>query len=209
VGVVKDFYSQSLHSPVRPLAFASIPSVHSQLHIALKQGAAPGQWQQTISQIEKKFKSIYPEEEFSYKFFDESIAKFYEREKNTSRLLTWATGLAIIISCLGLLGLAIYTLNQRTKEIGIRKVLGASITQIVSLVSKDFLKLVMIAFFIAAPIAWYGMNKWLQNFAYHDNISGWLFVAAGVMMLLVAMITLGFQTIKAAAANPVKSLRSE
>lgn len=124
-------------------------------------------------------------------------------------MLSWATGLAIIISCLGLLGLVIYTTNQRTKEIGVRKVLGASVWQIVSLISKDFLKLVALAFIIAAPVAWWGMSKWLQNFAYHMQLSVWLFASAGIAIILVAILTLSFQTIKAAIANPVKSLRTE
>src|SRR5207244_4883753 len=155
------------------------------------------------------FKKIYPGEDFSYTFFDESIAKFYDSEQHTSTLLSWATGLAVIISCLGLLGLVIYTTNQRTKEIGVRKVLGASVLQIVSLISKDFLKLVALAFIIAAPVAWWGMNKWLQNFAYHTQLSVWLFVSAGIAIIVVAILTLSFQTIKAAIANPVESLRTE
>lgn len=209
VGIVHDFYSQSLHTQIKPLAFYSLYPIESELHIALKPETAAGEWKTTITKIEKAFKEIYPGEDFTYNFFDESIAKFYEEEQHTSTLLSWATALAIVISCLGLLGLVIYTTNQRTKEIGVRKVLGASILQIVNLVSKDFLMLVILAFIIAMPVVWWGMHKWLENFAYHTQISVWLFAASGGMMILISIITLSFQTIKAASENPVKSLRSE
>jgi ABC-type antimicrobial peptide transport system permease subunit len=152
---------------------------------------------------------VYPKDDFDYKFFNDDIAKYYESEKNISGLLKWATGLAIFISCLGLLGLVIYTTTQRTKEIGVRKVLGASVSQIVTLISKDFLGLIMLAFVVAVPLSWIAMNKWLENFAYRTEISWWIFITAGAVMITIASITLGFQTIKAAIANPVKSLRSE
>ncbi|HYJ65823.1 MAG TPA: FtsX-like permease family protein, partial [Parafilimonas sp.] len=209
VGVLNDFYSQSLQEAIKPLAYYSDRNWQSEFHIALKPETTKGVWQATIAQIQKSFKQIYPDQEFTYNFVDKSIADFYESEQHTSTLLSWATGLAIIISCLGLLGLVIYTTNQRTKEIGVRKVLGASVLQIVSLISKDFLKLVMLAFVIAAPVAWWGMDKWLQNFAYHAQLSVWLFATAGIAIILVAILTLSFQTIKAAIANPVKSLRTE
>jgi len=209
VGVLKDFYAQSLHETIKPLAYYSDKKWQNELHIALKPQTIAGAWKTTIAQIQKSFKEIYPDQDFTYNFVDENIAKFYEGEQHTSTLLSWATGLAIIISCLGLLGLVIYTTNQRTKEIGVRKVLGASVVQIVSLISKDFLKLVGLAFLIAAPLAWWGMNKWLQNFAYHAQLSAWLFASAGIAIILVAILTLSFQTIKAAVANPVKSLRTE
>ena len=125
------------------------------------------------------------------------------------RLLKWATGLAVFISCLGLLGLVIYTTTQRTKEIGVRKVLGASVVQIVRIITNEFMLLVIIAFIIAAPLAWIGMHKWLENFAYRTNISWWIFGMGGVIMIVIALCTLSFQTIKAAMANPVKSLRTE
>ena len=123
--------------------------------------------------------------------------------------MIWATALAVFISCLGLLGLVIYTTTQRTKEIGVRKVLGASVAQIVTMISKDFLLLIVVAFVIAAPLAWFGMNKWLENFAYRTSISWWIFLLGAGVMIIIALFTLGFQTIKAAMANPVKSLRTE
>jgi ABC-type antimicrobial peptide transport system permease subunit len=142
-------------------------------------------------------------------FLDESIAKYYTAEQNLSILLKWATGLAIVISCLGLFGLVIYTTNQRTKEIGIRKVVGASVSQIIALLSKDFLKLVFIGFVIAIPIVWLAANKWLQNFAFKINLTVWLFITGGLIILLPVLAILLLRTYKAAMANPVDSLRSE
>ncbi|HEY2721991.1 MAG TPA: FtsX-like permease family protein, partial [Chitinophagaceae bacterium] len=166
-------------------------------------------WKTTIGKLGNAFKKIYPEENFDYQFFDESIAKLYTSEQNISRLLKWATGLAIFISCLGLLGLVIYTTTQRTKEIGVRKVLGASVSQIVALLSKDFLKLVIVAFVIATPVAWWAMNKWLQDFAYRTHINWWVFASTGVAMIIISLLTLSIQTIRSALMNPVKSLRTE
>jgi putative ABC transport system permease protein len=210
VGVMHDFHEQSLHSVLGPVVFASFNDRSYFFHIALKpQNAAATLWQSTIGKIQKEYKQIYPDEDFNYKIFDDTIAKFYEREQNTSSLLKWATGLAIFISCLGLLGLVIYTTNTRTKEIGIRKVLGASVANIVSILSKDFIQLILIAFVIAAPIAWWAAYKWLQDYAYRTTISWWVFVVSGIAMMVIALITLSIQTIKAAIANPVKSLRTE
>jgi ABC-type antimicrobial peptide transport system permease subunit len=210
VGVIADFNQQSLHSPVKPLMFSSGAKYGFIFHIALKPEYPEGPaWSSTIKQIEKAYKNIYPEEDFNYQFFDESIAKFYKSEQDISRLLKWATGLAIFISCLGLLGLVIYTTSLRTKEIGIRKVLGASVTQIISILSKDFIAVVLIAFIIAMPLAWWSMHKWLENFAYRTTINWWIFLASGAFMMLMALFTLSIQTIKAASANPVESLRNE
>jgi len=166
-------------------------------------------WKNTIASIEKSYKQIYPEEDFNFKFMDETIAKFYESEQKTAALLKWATALSILISCLGMLGLVIYTTNVRTKEIGVRKILGASVTNIVTILSKDFVKLVLLAFVIAAPVAWWAVYKWLQDYAYKTNMSWWIFAMCGLFMLFVALITLSVQTIRAAVANPVKSLRTE
>jgi putative ABC transport system permease protein len=209
-GVVSDFIQKSLHEPVKPLVIASWNNTERNFSIALQPQNENGTtWKTTISKIEKAFKEVYPEDDFDYSFFDEDIAKYYTAEQNISSLLKWSTGLAIFISCLGLLGLVIYTTTQRTKEIGVRKVLGASVSQIVSLISKDFILLVLFAFLIAAPLAWIGMNRWLQNFAFHTEISWWIFLSGATIMIVIALLTLGFQTIKAAIANPVKSLRTE
>ncbi len=209
-GVVADFNEHSLHEPVKPLTIGNGVDRARTINIALRPQNADGTlWKSTIASIEKVWKEMFPNDDFDYKFFDEDIAKYYDNEKHISSLLFWATGLAVFISCLGLLGLVIYTTTQRTKEIGVRKVLGASVSQIVTMISKDFLLLIIIAFVVAAPLAWLGMNKWLQNFAYRTDISWWVFVLGAAVMIIIALFTLGFQTIKAAMANPVKSLRTE
>jgi putative ABC transport system permease protein len=209
-GVVTDFHQKSLHEPIKPLALGSWTNNERNINILLQSpDGATGNWSKTIGQIEKSWKEIYPNDDFTYSFFDEDIAKYYEEEKNISSLLQWATGLAVFISCLGLLGLVIYTTTQRTKEIGVRKVLGATVSQIVSLISLDFILLVLIAFIVAAPVAWFGVSKWLENFAYRTQISWWVFLLAGVVMVAIALLTLSLQTIRAAIANPVKSLKSE
>jgi putative ABC transport system permease protein len=210
VGVLADIHTKSLHMPIQPLAFSSEAKNHSTFHIALEpKGQNTDNWKKTITAIESAWKEVYPEEDFNYSFFDESIAKFYKKEQDTANLLNWSTALAVFISCLGLLGLVIYTTTQRTKEIGVRKVLGASVTQIVSLLSKDFVQLVLLAFVIAAPIAWWAMKKWLEDFAYRTSISWWIFGLSGMAMVVIAWLTLSIQTIRSASANPVKSLRTE
>ncbi|MET3499326.1 ABC-type antimicrobial peptide transport system permease subunit [Mucilaginibacter rubeus] len=212
IGVVADFYSESLHSAIKPTCIHISNSYYNNgtFHIALKPQTAGGnEWKKAIASMEKTWKEIYPEDDFEYSFFDESIAKFYDSEQHTSTLLTWATGLSIFISCLGLLGLAIYNTNQRTKEIGIRKVLGATVTQIVTLLSTELVMLIVLAFVLVTPLAWYAMNKWMESFADRTTISWWIFVVSGGGMLLTALITSSFQTVKAALANPTKSLRSE
>lgn len=209
VGVVADFHQKSLREQIKPLVIASWQNVQRTINIALAPTAEASAWKPTISKIEQAWKQVYPKDDFEYHFFDKDIEKYYESEQHIASLLKWATGLAIFISCLGLLGLVIYTTNQRTKEIGVRKVLGASVPQIVQMITKDFVLLVLLAFIIAVPIAWFAMNQWLQNFAYRTGISWWIFALSGVCMILVALFTLAFQTIKAAVANPVKSLRTE
>lgn len=210
VGVLKDFHAKSTHEPIKPLVYASRTKQSFAIHLALKsQAGAPGLWKGCLDKIEKEFKLLYPDNDFTYQFFDDTIAAFYKKEQDTARLLKWSAGLCIFISCLGLLGLVMYTTNTRTKEIGVRKVLGASVLQIVSLLSKDLVSLVLIAFVIAAPLAWFAMNKWLQDFVYRTQISWWIFAVCGISMLVIAVIVLSIRTIKAAMANPVKSLRTE
>jgi ABC-type antimicrobial peptide transport system permease subunit len=212
IGVVADFHQKSLRAPIKPLGIEYHGEKYNNgtFHIALKPQTASGnEWKTAIESIKGSWKKLYPEDNFDYSFFDESIAKFYESEQHTSKLLTWATALAIMISCLGLLGLAMYTTGLRTKEIGVRKVLGATVTQIVTLLSTELVMLVVLAFVIVTPIGWWAMNKWMQNFADKTTISWWIFALSGAGMLATALLTLSFQTIKAAIANPVKSLRSE
>ncbi|HNA01358.1 MAG TPA: ABC transporter permease [Ferruginibacter sp.] len=210
VGVIADFNTKSLHTAIPVLAFTCQANRHNNFHIALPAKAGnTDAWRETIAKIETAWKEVYPEDEFKYSFLDESIAKFYEKEQKTARLLNWCAGLAILISCLGLLGLVIYTTTQRTKEIGVRKVLGASVTQIVTLLSKDFMQLVLVGFAIAAPLGWWAMTSWLQDFAYRTQISWWIFALSGLLMTVIALSILSIHTIRAAMSNPVKSLRTE
>jgi len=162
-----------------------------------------------ISQVQNKWNGMAPGQPFSYSFLDADFNKVYNAEQRTGKLFITFAVFAIFIACLGLFGLVTYAAEQRIKEIGIRKVLGASVGEIVTMISKDFLKLVLIASVIAFPIAWWTMNKWLQSFAYRINISWWVFGVAGLLTIAIALITVSFQAIKAAIANPVKSLRTE
>jgi ABC-type antimicrobial peptide transport system permease subunit len=208
VGIMKDFHDQSVKSLITPVVFGGANG--STFHIKLKANNADGsQWKNTLARIEKSYKQIYPDADFNFNFMDDTIAKFYKSEQDTASLLKWATGLSVLISCLGMLGLVIYTTNARTKEIGVRKILGASATNIVTILSGDFVKLVLVAFVIAVPAAWWATYQWLQDYAYKTTMSWWLFAMCGLFMLIVALITLSIQTIKAATANPVKSLRTE
>jgi len=210
VGVMADFHQQSMHEVIKPLVYYAENKFSYEFEVALRPQNAEGtSWAATISKIEAAYKQLYPADDFSYNFYDENIAKFYTSEQNIAKLLKWSTGLAIFISCMGLLGLVMYTTNLRRKEIGVRKVLGGSVTHIVSLLSKDFVRLVLIAFVIAIPVVYWTMHKWLENFAYQTAISWWVFALSGVIMILLALLTMGIQTIKAAVDNPVKSLRTE
>ena len=158
---------------------------------------------------EKISKQLNPNFNFNYNFSDDEYRKLYNNEQVISKLSNIFASLAIVISCLGLFGLAIFTAEQRVKEIGIRKVLGASVASLFALLSSEFLILVSIALLIASPLAWYGMHKWLQGYAYHTPIDWWIFVLAGAASIVITLITISFQTIKSALTNPVKSLRSE
>lgn len=210
VGVLADFHSQSLHDPISPTFMSTSKEFSRIVSVKLStEGKQISNFRQTMAKIEKLWKDIYPNEKFEYKFFDKTIAKFYDKEQKTAQLMNTAMAIAIFISCMGLFGLATFAAQQRIKEIGIRKVLGASITGIVSMLSKDFLKLVLIAIVIASPIAYFFMHQWLQDFAYRINISWWVFVLSGLAAVSIALITVSFQAIKAAIANPVKSLRTE
>jgi putative ABC transport system permease protein len=169
----------------------------------------PGNSEQTINTIEKVWKQLVPAQPIEYSFQDEEISAMHRQESKFQSMFSYLTIVAIVIACLGLFGLASFTAEQRTKEIGIRKVLGASIHGLVSLLSKEFIKLVAIAILIATPIAWYFMQNWLEDFVYRISLTWWVFAVAGVAALMIALLTVSFQAIKAAIANPVKSLRME
>lgn len=210
VGIVGDFHQGSLHAPIKPLAIIPQTNNMDVLHIALKPETARGsEWKTAIARMGKDWKQFFPDNDFDYHFFDESIAKMYLKERHTSQLLDWAAGVSILISCLGLLGLTIYNTNQRTKEIGVRKVLGASVAQIVTILSGEMVRLILLAFVIVTPVTFWTMHKWMETFADRTTISWWIFTASGAGMLLISLLTASFQTIKAAIANPVKSLRNE
>jgi putative ABC transport system permease protein len=205
IGVVKDFHFTSLRLEIKPFAFVITPS--RTWLFALK---ISGQdVRKTLSQIESTWASMVPDRPFDYYFLDESIDKLYRSEQNFRTVFSSMTLLSLVIACLGLFGLAAFAAEQRTKEIGVRKVLGASVAGVIGLLSKDFVKLVLIANLIAWPIAWYAMNRWLQDFAYRVDISWWVFALAGGMALVIALLTVSTQAIKAALANPVESLRYE
>jgi putative ABC transport system permease protein len=204
IGVIKDFNFRSLHERITPLAMTLSPD-HGTLIAKVKTTDIAG----LLKSIEKKWKSLNPDDPFSYSFLDDRFLATYQAEQNIGRILGIFAGLTILVACLGLFGLATFTAEQRTKEIGIRKVLGASVFGIVSLLSRDFLRLVLLAFLIAAPVAWYVMNRWLQDFAYRVSINGWVFAWTAALAISVTVMTIGFRAFKAAVANPVKSLRSE
>ncbi|WP_405400713.1 ABC transporter permease [Maribacter sp. Asnod2-G09] len=213
VGVMEDFNQHSLKYGVSPMAFtgSSYTGKWTQfktIHFKLNPSEVSN-WSETISSIESIWKEIYPESDFDYAFMDDTVKRFYESEQKTATLLQWATGLAILISCLGLFGLVIHTTERRTKEIGIRKILGANIFQLNFLLSKDFLKLVLIAFIIAAPIAWYGLHNWLEEFANKTELSWWIFALSGASMVVISLLIMTIKTLNSAKSNPVKSLRTE
>lgn len=205
IGVIKDFHYKSLQTPIKPLSIRMDWSGFSLLSVKVN----PANVKNTIAAIEKEYKILIPNRPFSYYFLDEFFDRQYRNEERFGRLFMNFAILAIFISCLGLLGLASYSTMQRTREIGIRKVMGASVSNIINLLSKDFLKLVIISFFIAVPAAWYFMHKWLSDFAYRISISWWVFAMAGLLAIMIAVITISVQAFRAAVANPVKSLRTE
>lgn len=210
VGIAGDFHETSFHDPIKPVVIGHIPEREFGMGIKLAtKGNQLINAQQTLSAIEKIWKDIYPKDDFHYAFIDDAIASFYETEQKTSKLVRVAMIVTIFISCIGLFGLVMFSAERRTKEIGIRKVLGASILDIASMLSKDFIMLVLTAILIASPIAWYFGNRWLEDFAYRVDMNWWIFISAGVGAVLIALITVSFQAIKAASANPVKSLRTE
>ena len=205
VGVVEDYHQKSLRHPLEPMIFMSFYSTNSSISVKLTPGDLPG----TIAQIKKKYEAFFPGNLFAYNFLDEAFNRQYESEQLFSKTFGIFAGLAIFVACLGLLGLTMFATIQRTKEIGVRKVLGASVGNIVLLLSTSFLKLILLSAIVAFPLAWWAMNTWLDDFAYRISITWWVFILAGASALLIAFGTISFQAIKAAIANPVKSLRTE
>jgi len=205
IGVVQDFQSESKHKKRRACVLMYKPGNFFMASVKIR----PGALNKTISQIGKTWSALFPDNLFDYQFLDEHIASFYTQEQKVYTAFKLFSSIAILIGCLGLYGLIMFAASQRTKEIGIRKVLGAPIASIIGLFSKEFVLLIAIAFLIAAPLGYYMMNNWLNNYAYHITIGPWTFVLAIIASMLIAGITIAYQTIKAALVNPVKSLRSE
>ena len=208
IGVIKDFNFRSLRDPITPLTIQSIESLDEVPAYALARIKSDDMIS-VIHQIESKWKELSPEQLFKYLFLDENLNAQYESEKRASKMFGIFSGLAIIIACVGLFGLAAYTANLRTKEIGVRKVMGPSVGSVVVLLTKDFTKLVMIAFILSVPLSYYIMDLWLQEFAYRIEMGVSIFLLAGLIALLISWITVSYQSIKAAIVNPIKSLRSE
>jgi len=208
VGVVKDFHFESLHNPIKPFGFSTI-NLFGNKYAYIIATLGTTDYSKTLSAIQSSWTHINPNMPFSYSFIDQDFQRNYEKEKRTAGIVVSFTCIAILIACLGLFGLVTFSAETRTKEIGIRKVLGASETAIVTLLSKDFLKLIIIALLVAFPVSGWVMNKWLNNFAYRIPVSWWMFAIAGGLALLIAFITISYQSIKSAVANPVKSMRIE
>ncbi len=203
--VVKNFNYSSFHEPIGPLVIFLNPDMVRQLFVKITGNNIP----RTLQNLETTWKQRVPHRPFEYHFLDEEYDALYKTEQRTAQLFSFFSALAILLACLGLFALAAYTTVQRTKEIGIRKVLGASIQNITFLLSKEFVQLVVIAILVASPIAWLAANVWLQDFAFRISISWWMFVIAGLSAIVIALATVSFQAIRAALANPVKSLRTE
>jgi putative ABC transport system permease protein len=208
IGVVKDFHFESMHQSIVPLVLCMFPpSAYYFNNLSVK--FSGNNIAASLSYLENTWKKFLPDIPYQYAFLDENFDKLYEAEQRQGNIFTIFACIAIFIACLGLFGLSAFAITQRIKEIGIRKVLGADVSTIVTLLSKDFLKLVLIAAIIAFPVAWYFMHKWLQDFAYRINMPWWIFIIAGIIASIIALFTISFQAIRAAIANPVKSLRTE
>lgn len=208
VGVVKDFNTLGIARKINPVALMTETRTNNTLNIKLA-SSNPADWTGTLAGMEQAWKKAYPDDAFKYEFYDDSMGHLYQKEQMLARIVNLATAVAILISCLGLFGLATLTAFQRTKEIGIRKVLGASVASVVALLSREFILLVGIAIVIGTPLAGWGMSKWLAGYAYKINLAWWLFAGAAALALFIALATVAFQSIRAALANPVDSLRSE
>jgi putative ABC transport system permease protein len=206
VGIVKDFHFESLKEKIIPQLFSSTKDLpFGRFYVRINPSNIPN----TLKAIENTYHALLPNHPFQYDFKDDLNFKNYEAENKWKQIISASALLTIFISCIGLFGLTMLSVQKRTKEIGVRKVLGANVLQVSTLVSRNFIALVFIAFIIAIPAAWYATNKWLQNFAYRIDIHWWIFALAALLTLIIAMVTVSFQGIKAAIANPVKSLRTD
>jgi len=206
VGIVQNFHTQSFRELLEPTIITAKQSPkYGGMLIRVK----PGTEKQVMTALRKLWRQFFPAKLLDTNWVDDALAKQYEAENKLRQLFTFFSVLTMILATLGVFGLIVHAAQQRIKEIGVRKVLGASVASIVRLLSSDFIKLVLLAIVVSSPVAWYFMNKWLQNFAYRMEISWWIFAVAGMIAIAVALFTVSFQAIKAAIANPVKSLRSE
>lgn len=205
VGVVKDFHYRSLHRKIEPLVLRIDPANMWCMSVKL----AAGNLKDQLATVEAEWKKMAPDFPFTYQFVDQTIERQYKTERNTGVLFTAFAALAIIIACLGLLGLTTFMAEQRKKEIGVRKVLGSSVSGIVMLLSKDFSRLVLIAFIVVVPLAWYAMNQWLSGFAYQVEVSPLIYIGTGSIVLAIAFLSVFYQALKAAVVNPSDTLRNE
>jgi putative ABC transport system permease protein len=207
VGVVKDFHFESLHETIKPFGFTTTYFANRDAYLIVN--LTIGNYPKQLAEIESDWKKINPNTPFVYSFLDQDFERSYRRDQRDSQIVIYFTGIAIFIACLGLFGLAVFSAERRTREIGIRKVLGATVTEVTVLLSKDFIRLVLVAILIGSPLAWWAMNKWLEAFAYMIHLQWWMFGVSGAIAVLIAILTVSFQAIRAGNANPVKSLRSE
>jgi len=210
VGVIADFYQGSFHDAIASAIIGNVTERKKSLAIKLSMSEKDSRdVRELLAGMEKEWKKVFPTDDFQYSFLNESITFLYGQEENTAWLINVAMGITIFISCMGLFGLGMFTAQRRTKEIGIRKVLGASVADITVMLNKDFVVLLLVAFVIATPVSWWLMHQWLEDFAYRTTLSWWVFLAAGLLTVMMALLTVSFQAFKAAIANPVDSLRTE
>jgi putative ABC transport system permease protein len=205
VGVIKDINFTSLTSAISPLIIEYNPDQMNQLSIRFENANV----ETTLVKIETSWNSMFPEKSFQFNFLDEQLDQQYANFRNFGTIIETFTTIAILISCLGVYGLVLFVVQRKVKEIGVRKVLGATVPGILKLIYREFALLIVLAFVLATPVAWYFMDQWLQNFTYHTSIDVWTFVISLVLVVVVTSITIAYQAVKASMANPVKSLRSE
>jgi putative ABC transport system permease protein len=205
IGVVKDFNYQHLSGKPQPLFMVYFEDINSDFLIKFKDGSLKS----GLQSVSRLFKEVNPGEDFSYSSLSDEIAAMYQKEKRLSQICFIFTIIALFITAIGIFVIAVYDVQRRTKEIGIRKVYGSRVVEIMFILNKDFVKLVLIAFIIACPIAWYATHKWLENFAYKTELSWWIFAAAGAVAVAIALLTVSVQSYKAAMRNPVEALRYE